>query len=205
MLGTLPRYLAELGHDVHCFFPLDGFIARISYQKGMDLLEATLPAVIRAGGQFILLGTGDPHYEHVFRELAAVLPADCCARIMFDAALAQRMYAGLDFMLIPSRYEPCGLTQMISMRYGTVPIVRETWGLADTVNNFDPTTGAGTGFSFGAYASLDFMGAITRAFELYRRPDEFGELVRQCMREDFSWRPSAREYDRLYRQMTVPG
>jgi starch synthase len=185
--------------------PLCGFIARISHQKGMDLLEATLPAVIRAGGQFILLGTGDPHYEQVFRELTAAYPADCCANITFDAALAQRMYAGLDFMLIPSRYEPCGLTQMISMRYGTVPVVRETGGLADTVKNFDPATGAGTGFSFGAYDSLDFMGAITRAFELYRRPDEFGELVRRCMREDFSWPPSAREYDRLYRQMTVPG
>ena len=137
--------------------PLCGFIARISHQKDMGLLEATLPAVIRAGGQFILLGTGDPHYGNVFRKLAAAYPADCCARITFDAALAQRMYAGLDFMLIPSRYEPCGLTQMISMRYRAVPIMRETGGLADTVKNFDPATGAGTGFSFRACNSLDFM------------------------------------------------
>ncbi len=182
--------------------PLCGFIARISHQKGMDLLEAVLPALIRAGGQFILLGTGDPHYENVFREFAGAYPHDCCARIMFDAALAQRMYAGLDFILIPSRYEPCGLTQMISMRYGTVPIVRETGGLADTVVDFDPETGEGTGFCFGAYDALDFMGAITRGFELYRRPDVFTELVRRCMRRDFSWRPSARRYDQLYRVMT---
>ncbi len=108
-------------------------------------------------------------------------------------------------MLIPSRYEPCGLTQMISMRYGTVPIVRDTGGLADTVTDFDPMTGEGTGFSFEAYNSLDFMGAITRAFELYRRPDEFNELVRRCMREDCSRRPSACKYDQLYRQMTDSG
>jgi starch synthase len=191
----------EAGLEPDAGRPLCGFIARVSHQKGMELLEATLPPLIRAGGQFILLGTGDPHYENIFRELQARYPGSCSANILFDAALAQRMYAGLDFMLIPSLYEPCGLTQMISMRYATVPIVRETGGLADTVIDYDPATGEGTGFTFEPAEALDFMGAIARGFELYRRPAAFRELALRCMARDFSWGPSARKYSGLYTEL----
>jgi starch synthase len=178
--------------------PLLGVVGRLVEQKGVDLLTAVAPKVIDEGSQLAVLGTGEPAYEEQWRVLAASHPDRVALTLGFDAALAQRIYAGADLFLMPSRFEPCGLGQLISLRYGTIPVVRAVGGLADTVRDVDADGQRGNGFSFAEYAPEAFADALNRAVERYSSDDGWSELRARAMREDHSWRASAARYVELY-------
>ena len=178
--------------------PLLGMVTRLAEHKGMDLLLASLPHILDRGAQLVVLGLGEPRYEETLRELALAHPNQVAAAIRFDNPLASQIYAGSDIFLMPSRHEPCGLGQLIAMRYGSVPVVRATGGLADTVADVDPATDTGVGFVFRRYDAIDFFGAVARALELYRFPENWRQIVRRGMTRDSSWDVSAAAYERLY-------
>jgi starch synthase len=181
--------------------PLVGIVSRLADQKGFDLLEPIVePLLDEAGLQMVLLGTGDKHYHSLFRRVAEEHPGQAAITLGFDLGLAQRIYAGADLFLMPSRYEPCGLGQMIAMRYGTVPVVRRTGGLTDTVADYQPESGEGNGFVFERYNPYACFAALVRAVEAFRRPGEWRLLQRRGMEADFSWAASARKYVDLYRR-----
>lgn len=178
--------------------PLFGMISRIVGQKGLDLIVSALPEILNIPAQFVLLGSGDPYYEHILREFARVFPERAAVRIGYDEDLSHLIEAGVDIFLMPSQYEPCGLNQMMSMRYGTVPVVRATGGLADTVIDSDQDQTAGTGFSFTAYTAPDLASAAQRAVHAYRDRARWRMIQRNGMSRDFSWRRSAELYLNLY-------
>lgn len=180
--------------------PVLGVVARLTSQKGMDLLLQGLPALLAEGCQLAMLGSGDAPIEEAFTAAAARYPGRVAVRIGYDGSLARRVYAGSDCFLMPSRYEPCGLGQLIALRYGTVPVVRRTGGLADTVAEFDRVRGQGTGFLFDAFSVEALLEATSRAVATYRRPALWNTLIRNGMAEDFSWDASAKEYVTLYRK-----
>ena len=189
----------ETGLSVDSAAPVFGVIGRLVEQKGVDLLTAVAPWLLEKGGQLVVLGTGDPAYEAKWRDLAAKAKGKAALTLGFDAALAQRIYAGSDFFLMPSRFEPCGLGQLISLRYGTIPIVRAVGGLADTVHDLDAHAGKGNGFSFGKYEAAAFADAIQRALHRYRADGEpWSALRARAMREDHSWTASAKRYVEMY-------
>ncbi|HUG05418.1 MAG TPA: glycogen/starch synthase [Candidatus Limnocylindria bacterium] len=180
--------------------PIFGVIGRLVEQKGIDLLTASAPKLLAAGGQIVVLGTGDPAYESRWKELASRHVGRLWLTLGFDAALAQRIYAGCDLFLMPSRFEPCGLGQLISFRYGTVPVVHEVGGLAETVRDVDRDGARGNGFSFADYSPAAFDDAIARAMRAYREnAGLWTELVPRVMREDHSWGASAKRYALLYK------
>ncbi|HEY3127523.1 MAG TPA: glycogen/starch synthase [Candidatus Limnocylindria bacterium] len=180
--------------------PIFGVVGRLVEQKGIDLLTAAAPKLLDAGGQIVVLGTGDPAYEVTWKALAARYAGRLWLTLGFDAALAQRIYAGSDLFLMPSRFEPCGLGQLISFRYGTIPVVHEVGGLAETVRDVDRDAAAGNGFSFADYAPAAFDDAIARAMRAHRAsPEAWTGLVRRVMREDHSWGASAKRYVDLYK------
>ncbi len=189
----------EVGLEVSKETPLFGMITRLVDQKGLDLVADVLEYALLFGMQFVVLGTGDSKYESLFEEMAQKYPKRVSANIKFDIVLAQRIYAGSDMFLMPSRYEPCGLGQMFSMRYGTIPIVRYTGGLADSVEEYDPVSGSGTGFGFKPYDSAHLLKAMARAIYFYRDPKNWRKIVENAMKQDFSWNRSAREYVKLYK------
>lgn len=178
--------------------PLMGIVTRLVDQKGLDILRDALPSVLSGNVQFVLLGTGDPAYEDVFRKLAEEFPGKAASVIGFNGVLAQRIYAGADIFLMPSRFEPCGLGQLIAMRYGTIPVARKTGGLADTVIDYDVETGTGNGFSFSQYSANALSEAMGRALDLFRKKDRWEKLVKDTMAMDFSWNRSAAMYTELY-------
>ncbi len=178
--------------------PVVGIVTRLVEQKGMDLVLQALPGILAEGCQLVLLGSGDANLEAAFVESAQRHPGRVAVRIGYEAELAHRIYAGADCFLMPSRYEPCGLGQLIALRYGTVPVVRRTGGLTDTVTEFDPARRAGTGFTLDAFAVDALLDAVRRAASAYRQPALWKALVRNAMAEDFSWEASAREYVTLY-------
>jgi starch synthase len=180
--------------------PLFGCISRLAEQKGMDLLAGALDAILDSGGQLVLLGTGDPPLEEQFEAAAAAHPGRVAAVIGFDDPLSHKIEAGADLFLMPSRYEPCGLNQMYSLRYGTIPIVRATGGLDDTVTSFDRKTGEGIGLKFEAATADALALAIYRGAALYRDPAAWRRLRANAMRDDFSWDRSARRYEALYQK-----
>jgi len=188
----------EAGLPVEPSVPLIGMVGRLSGQKGLDILVPALEALLRQRIQLVVLGTGDPHYHHLLHAAESKHAEKMRAFLTFNTPLAQRIYGGSDMFLMPSRYEPCGLGQMIAMRYGSVPIVRATGGLADTVQDWDPIADTGNGFRFDAYDSFDLFGAVTRALETYKYPDRWRRLQRRGMEGDFSWRTSAAKYLRVY-------
>lgn len=192
---------AQTGLDISPRTPLIGVVSRLVEQKGFDLVARIAQAVIAEGAQLVVLGTGDPAIEAVFRDLARAFPRQVAAYLTFDAILSERIYAGSDMFLMPSRFEPCGLGQMIAMRYGTIPIVRRTGGLADTVSDHDPATHTGTGFVFARYDPLACFAAVVRALETYRNPSEWAGLQARGMRRDFSWGNSARAYSAVYQSL----
>jgi len=179
---------------------LIGMVTRLADQKGVDLVLTALPDLLALGCQLVLLGSGDPSIEQAFTQAGERYPGQVVVRLGYDAGLARRIYAGADCFLMPSRYEPCGLGQLISLRYGTVPVVRWTGGLVDTVKEFDAATGAGTGFGFEPFSVPALTEAVRRAVAVYREPERWRQLVRNGMAEDFSWEASAREYATLYRK-----
>ena len=180
--------------------PLVGVVSRLAEQKGVDLVAASVPALRARGAQLVALGTGEEPLERLLGELAQAHPESVAVRIGFDDRLARRIYAGADLFLMPSRYEPCGLGQLIALRYGTVPIVRRTGGLADTVRPWDPATGAGTGFLFDEPSAAGCGDALARAFAAHADPVAWRRLVANAMAADFSWDASAEAYVTCYRR-----
>jgi starch synthase len=180
--------------------PLVGVVSRLADQKGLDLVAAVVPPLVAAGGQLALLGAGDERYERLFADLAEAHPDAVAVKLGFSAGLARRIYAGSDLFLMPSRYEPCGLGQLIALRYGTIPVVRRTGGLADTIVEWDPGAGTGTGFLFDALTPEACQAALTRALQAYDEPTSWRRLVRNAMAEDFSWEASAQKYVTAYRK-----
>jgi starch synthase len=178
--------------------PLVGMISRLVDQKGFDLLAELADSLARLGATFVLLGTGERRYEDLWLGLAARHPDVIAAKIGFDEGLAHLIEGGADLFLMPSRFEPCGLNQMYSLRYGTVPVVRATGGLFDTVHNFDPRSGAGNGFSFVDYSAQALYGTLTWALSVYQDRETWRRIQIAGMVEDHSWDASAREYVKVY-------
>jgi starch synthase len=174
--------------------PLAGIVSRFTRQKGTDILAEVAPEIVDEGVSIVALGTGDPEYEDFFLRMQAAHPGRIAVRIGFDNGLAHRIEAGADLFLMPSRYEPCGLNQMYSLRYGTVPVVRATGGLNDTIDE-------DTGFKFRDYTGQALLGAVRAAARAYADPDTWREMMIRGMRRDFSWNASAAEYSALYRQL----
>lgn len=189
----------ELGLEVRDDRPLMVMVTRLTRQKGMDLVMYALDRILSGGVQVAVLGTGDRDYEDGLRYFQDKYPGTMAARIEFDPALSQRMYAAADMFLMPSKFEPCGLSQIIAMRYGTLPIVRETGGLKDTVIPYNEFTGEGTGFSFSNFNGDEMGDAVFRAARLFwDNRDAWNQLVTQAMSQDFSWTRSADKYLDLY-------
>lgn len=192
-----------LGLAVQADAPLFGLVSRLTAQKGVDLVLQSLPQLLAEGGQLAVLGSGEPALEQALRQAMASHPGRVAVRLGYDEAFAHRLVAGADAILVPSRFEPCGLTQMYGLRYGTVPVVRRVGGLADTVVDSTEETlrqDRATGFKFGP-ASAEALGrTLQRAVRAYRQPALWQQLVRRGMAQDFSWGPVARQYLALYRE-----
>ena len=189
---NLPASLEEI--------PLLGMISRLADQKGFDLLAGILEELFTLPIGLVVLGTGDQKYHDLLNQVARKYPQKTGIRITFDDRLAHKIEAGADFFLMPSKYEPCGLNQIYSLRYGTIPIVRATGGLDDTITNYDPETGRGNGFKFVRYAPRDFLNQVRTAIGYYSRPDHWKQLLQNAMATDFSWQRSAKAYLQLYRK-----
>ena len=189
----------EMGLEVEPGKFLVGIVSRLVEQKGSDLLLQTMDRFLAySNAQFVVLGTGDRYYENQLWELAARYPGRASAYIMYSDALARRIYAGCAAFLMPSRFEPCGISQMIAMRYGCIPIVRRTGGLVDTVSHNDPINELGTGYCFDRYEALDLFTCMVRASEAYRFKPQWEALQKRAMGTSFSWEKSAVEYIKLY-------
>lgn len=192
----------ELGLEVNANCFLIGLISRLVEQKGIDLIIQVLDRFMAyTDAQFVVLGLGDPYYENQMWQIATRYRGRMSAYILQSDALARRIYAGTDAFLMPSRFEPCGISQMMAMRYGCVPIVRRTGGLVDTVSHHDPMNHVGTGFCFDRYEPLDLYTSMVRTWESFRYKKDWYELQQRAMRMDFSWDKSAQEYDNLYRSL----
>ena len=179
--------------------PLIGLVSRLVDQKGFDILAEVFDHLMSVlDVQFVLLGTGDPHYHNVFNSFAQRYPEKTAIFLTFNAPLAQKIYAGSDMFLMPSRFEPCGLGQLISLHYGSIPVVRSTGGLADTVQDFDPRTGQGNGFAFAPYNGMHLYTTVVRAVENYKYANTWRQLQVRGMQADYSWQASARKYVDLY-------
>lgn len=179
--------------------PLFCIVSRFVEQKGFDLFPEILESVIsELGIQLVILGSGDAKYMGYFKELTEKLPKQVSAHLSFDTTLPRLIYGGADIILIPSKFEPCGLTQIEAMRYGTIPIVRRTGGLADSVTDFNPATGRGTGFTFDHFDSLSLALTIARALENYKNKTLWLKIQKRAMAQDFSWSKSAEEYSKIF-------
>jgi starch synthase len=189
----------EVGLPQDPSIPVIGLISRLYDQKGLDLIANIMWGLMRLNLQLVVLGAGDARYEEMFRASARDNPQKVSATIGFKPVLAQHIYAGSDMFLMPSRFEPCGLGQLISLRYGTIPIVRATGGLADTIVDWDPVRQTGNGFVFSAYDHWDLYAQVVRALETFRQPQLWQRLEATAMSTDVSWANSAEKYVRLYR------
>lgn len=189
----------EMELDVNPDVPVVAIVARLTGQKGIDLVERVLTDLMKTDLQLCVLGRGEPRYEQLFSWAAWRYPGRVSARHALDEPLSRRIYAGADLFLMPSQFEPCGLSQLISMRYGTLPVVRETGGLKDTVKPYNKFTDEGTGFGFANYNAHEMLFALEGAAQLYRDDRAAWErMVKRAMREDFSWDTSAKRYEALY-------
>ena len=186
-------------HDI----PLIATISRLADQKGFDLIGDSMAEMLSLGTQYIVLGTGERKYHDLFTQFAKQFPKSFAIKIAYDNRLAHLIEAGADMFLMPSRYEPCGLNQLYSLKYGTVPVVRGVGGLEDTIIDFSESPGVGTGFKFHNYTKEALIDAIGRALSAYKNKDLWASLVTRCMKEDFSWEKSAREYLELYKKAVV--
>jgi starch synthase len=176
-------------------------ISRLTVQEGFDLIASIFDRLLHRDVQVVLLGSGEPRFEDFFRAAAARHPRQVAVEIGYNESLAHRIEAGADLFLMPSLYEPCGLNQMFSQKYGTIPVVRAVGGLKDTVVDFDSASGAGTGFVFEPYEGSALLSAIDRALAAYRDDTAWGALQRRAMAMDFSWEQSAKLYAELYRRL----
>jgi starch synthase len=178
--------------------PLIGIVSRFTDQKGFDLIADTAGELMKEDVVFVALGSGDQLYEQLFQALAERNPSRIAVKIAYDNALAHKIEAGADMFLMPSRYEPCGLNQIYSLRYGTVPIVRSTGGLDDTITGFDPSTGQGTGFKFQRYTGAALLDCVQQALAVFRQPKIWRGIQVSGMAKDFSWKTPAAAYVKLY-------
>ncbi len=184
--------------DASSKVPVIGIVSRFAAQKGFDLISQVMDRLAREEMIVVALGTGDKPYEEMFQRLNKQFPNKIAAKVAFDNAIAHKIEAGADMFLMPSRYEPCGLNQIYSLKYGTVPIVRATGGLDDTIEPWDARTGKGTGFRFSDYTGEALLATIKQALLAYRDPSSWQTLMRNGMSRDFSWGTSAREYGKIY-------
>ncbi len=179
-----------------------GIVSRLTDQKGLDLIDRAMNDIMTDGTQLVVLGTGDRRYEDMFRYYQGIHPAKLSANIYFSDELSHQIYGGCDAILVPSRFEPCGLTQLMALRYGSLPIVRETGGLKDTVVPFNEFEGTGTGFSFGNYDSRDLLNTINYAKRVFfDMRDAWYDMMFRAMEQDYSWDKSARIYEQLYNEI----
>lgn len=185
----------EMGLELNPNKPIVGVISRLAHQKGLDLVVSAVPEIIQMGYQFVILGTGDPYLEANFAQYNSDYIGNYKANILFSEELARKIYASCDMFLVPSRYEPCGLTQMIAMRYGSVPVVRATGGLFDTVHNNE------TGFTFEEFNTSSMIESLKRAIVMYvNHKPQWEDLVNNCLTQDFSWKQSAQKYVVIYKK-----
>lgn len=189
----------QLGLPEEAQAPLFSFVSRLWHQKGVDLLLDVIGKIRERGAQIVLMGVGDEQFQKKFVDLAKRYPQRIAVQIKFDEELAHRIYAGSDFFLMPSRFEPCGLSQLISLHYGTVPVVYKTGGLADTVRDFRADPATGNGLVFDRYTKEDFLKTILAAFEMFGDKGKMKQLRENALRSDFSWGHSAAEYKEFYR------
>ncbi len=180
--------------------PVLGMVTRIAEQKGIDLVMQIMADILRLDVQFVIMGAGEKHYETFFKKIEKKYPKKIGAHLEFDSNRATSVYAGSDMFLMPSRFEPCGLGQLISLRYGSIPIVRSVGGLADTITDFNPKTKKGNGFVFHSYDPKALLIALVRAVENYKYPETWTELVKNGMKQSFSWEIPAKKYLTLYRK-----
>ena len=181
--------------------PVIGIVSRFARQKGFDLLARAADDLANRDVAVVVLGSGDPYFEHFFRDWVFRHPDNVAAHFSYDEALAHKIEAGADMFLMPSRYEPCGLNQIYSLKYGTVPIVHATGGLDDTVEEWNARTGAGTGFKFPAYTPADLIAAVDRALDAFRDREGWTRLIRNGMARDYAWAHSARQYAQIYEEV----
>lgn len=194
----------KCGFEKDRSIPVVAMVSRLAAHKGFDLVSAVIEEILTGDNcQIVLLGTGDGAFENYFKRLGEKYPDRFCAMIKFDKELSKLIYAGADIFLMPSKSEPCGLSQMIASRYGAVPVVRETGGLYDTIRAYNKFTKEGNGFSFSNYNAHEMMAAVREAFKLYRDKRSWNKLVRQVMKVDFSWKCSAEKYVDLYKKITL--
>ena len=190
-----------LGLEVNPDKPIIGIVSRLVSQKGFDLISYIMPELVREDLQLVVLGTGENQYQSMFNYYSSRFPDKISARITFDSGLAQQIYSGCDMFLMPSLFEPCGIGQMMAMRYGTLPIVRETGGLKDTVTPYNKYTGEGNGFSFTNYNAHEMLYCIQRGLKVYKDKDMWSRLTKNAMETDNSWKKSAQEYIKAYQSI----
>jgi len=197
----------QFGLTVNVNIPVISIVSRLVGPKGMDLVEGILVDMLKQmsvdtyEAQLVILGTGEARYENFFKYMAWQYPGKISASILFDDALARQIYAGSDMFLMPSLYEPCGIGQLIAMRYGTVPIVRETGGLRDTVEPYDKDMGTGNGFTFVNYNAHEMFDTINQAVALFKNKTAWNKIVKNAIQSDYSWQKSAQEYQKIYRKI----
>jgi starch synthase len=193
--------LARMNLPYHEETPVIGIISRLADQKGFDLIGAAINDLVKMNLQLVILGTGEKKYHDLFEKAVRKYPQKMAAELGFNNELAHWIEAGSDMFLMPSRYEPCGLNQIYSLRYGTIPIVRATGGLDDTIQDYQPSTGEGTGFKFVQYNSTEMLKALQRALHVFANQPAWKKLMKTGMGMDFSWEASAKKYVQLYRNL----
>ncbi len=193
----------ELGLEVNSGAFMMGIVSRLVEQKGLDLIIQIMDQFMSyTDSQLVMLGTGDRYYETQMWQMASRYPGRMTTQILFNDALARRIYSGCDALVMPSRFEPCGISQLLAMRYGCIPIVRKTGGLVDTVSHHDPMNNAGTGYCFDRYEPIDFLTSMIRASEGFRYKDKWRTLQQRGMQQNFSWERSAVEYIKVYQELS---
>jgi len=191
--------LAQFGvAEANLALPVVGIVSRFAAQKGFDLIAQVADRLAREEMIVVALGAGDKQYEDLFRRLQQQFPQKFAVKVAYDNAIAHKIEAGADMFLMPSRYEPCGLNQIYSLKYGTIPVVRATGGLDDTIEPWDPRSGKGTGFKFSEYTGEALLGTVRAALAAFQDKEGWQKLMRNAMHKDFSWNASAREYVRVY-------
>lgn len=193
----------ELGLPVDANIPMVAMVTRLVDSKGLDLLTRVLDELLYNDDiQFVLLGTGDESYERWFKEAAWRYPTKLSSQILFNDALSRKIYASSDIFLMPSKFEPCGISQLLALRYGSIPVVRETGGLNDTVQAYNEESGEGNGFTFSNYNAHDMMFALRRAISLYKQPEHWKKITKNAFAGDYSWNVSAQQYIDIYNEIT---